>query len=430
MKTYIIPLFMLLLTVSCNQIIKKQSDPQLLKQLKTLSEEQNYFKLKHTFETKKTGLSESHVLYFDAIIKKVFNQPAESNITIERILNNNDLSLDDTLINKLYGAKLGNHINLYEYAEAASTSELIQKNYLSLNDSSNIKMLQNEIKIWNAIKDVPKQQIIKNSDCSIPMFRDKVGLFNVDVKMGDSTVPFLFDTGANFSAIKRSLVGKLGLTLIESDFYVTAATGLKVKSDIAIADELILGEIICRNVVFLVLNDEDLSFPQVDYYPNGAVGFPVIEAFDEIRINKENQIFIPQTPVKYSFDNFALDGLMPILACNYQDDTLSFHFDTGASKTSLFPRFYKDYKSEIENKYEKHNFKASSGGGMVEFTGYEVIDLPLKVADSEAILKSVNLHIKDLGGEESNFHGNFGQDYIKQFDEMILSFKHSSVLFR
>jgi hypothetical protein len=54
----------------------------------------------------------------------------------------------------------------------------------------------------------------------------------------------------------------------------------------------------------------------------------------------------------------------------------------------------------------------------------------LKIADSEAKLDSVRLHIENIGGKESNFHGNFGQDYIKQFDEMIISFKYSSVLFR
>jgi hypothetical protein len=54
----------------------------------------------------------------------------------------------------------------------------------------------------------------------------------------------------------------------------------------------------------------------------------------------------------------------------------------------------------------------------------------LKIVDSEAKLDSVRLHIENTGGEESNFLGNFGQVYIKQFDEMIISFKYSSVLFK
>lgn len=114
---------------------------------------------------------------------------------------------------------------------------------------------------------------------------------------------------------------------------------------------------------------------KIEYYPNGAIGFPIIAALDELRITKDNQIFVPQHPVEYTFNNFALDGLMPILACEYEGDTLSFHFDTGATNTSLFPRFYKDYQSEIENTYKEQSFKSGSGGGQYQFDGYKITDL-------------------------------------------------------
>ncbi|PLW94118.1 MAG: hypothetical protein C0591_13360 [Marinilabiliales bacterium] len=430
MKKQLIAIMSIVLLFGCGNPETKVSNQNVLNELEQLAETQDYFKLKKNYEAKNNQLSEAHSLYFSAIISKVFNKPEISNSAINHSLANENFNLNDTLLNKLYRAKLQNHINLYEYGEAASTSTYIQNHFQSLIDSADLEMLQNEIKIWRALSDIPKQQIIKNSDCTFPMYRDKVGLFNVDVSFGDSTKNFLFDTGANFSAIKRSLVEQLGLTLIEADFYVTAATGAQVKSDIAVVDELKMGDIICKNVVCLVLNDEDISFPQIDYYPNGIIGFPVIEAMDEIRISKDNQIFVPQNPVEYSFNNFALDGLMPILACEYEGDTLSFHFDTGATKTSIYPRFYNDYQSEIEKNYEKKSFKAGSAGGEYHFDGYEITDLHLKVADSEAILEKVNLHTENIGGEESNFHGNFGQDYIKQFDEMIISFKYSSLLFK
>jgi len=430
MKKQLVAIVSIVLLFGCGNPETKISNQNVLDELKHLAETQDYFKLKKTFESSKNVLSETHALYFDAIINKVFNQPQTSNQAIEKILSIENIDLNDTLLNKLYWAKLGNHINLYEYARATETSEYIQKNYPGFNDSVEMKNLQNEVNIWRALKDVPKQEIIRNKDCIIPMERDKMGLFNVDVVFGDSTKNLIFDTGANFSALKRSLVEKLGLTLIEADFYVTAATGLQVNCDIAIADEIEMGGLICKNVVFLVLNDEDLSFPQIDYYINGAIGFPVIEAFDELRINQENEIFIPKQATEYAFNNFALDGLMPIIACEYKGDTLSLHFDTGATHTSLFPLFYKDYQEEIQKNYEQETFSSGSAGGTYTFEGYVLNNIHLKVADSEVTLDSLRLHIEDVGSKESNFHGNFGQDYIKQFDEMILSFKYASVLFK
>lgn len=414
----------------CEVSTSKVSNQQVLNKLEHLIEIEDFFELKSTYNKNVDKLSETDFLYYGAIISNVFNRAEKSNDDINNLLANYANSLTDTMLNKIYQTKLLNHINLYEYGEAAEASEFIQTNFLTLNDSSEMESLQNEIKIWRALEDVPKQEMFKGGDATIPMIKDKVGLFNVDVTFGENTKNLLFDTGANFSVMVRSIAVELGFPIIEADFYVTAATGLKVKSDIAIAPELSIGGITFKNVFFLVLDDKDLSFPHIDYYINGAIGFPVIEAMEEIRVSKDNQIFVPQNPVEYSFNNFALNGLMPIIATEYNGDTLRFHFDTGATTTSLYPQFYKDYKNHIENNYEKKPFTAGSGGGVLEFEGYVINDFKLKIADSEARIDSVHLHIENIGGKQSNFHGNFGQDYIKQFDEMIISFRYSSVLFR
>ena len=234
----------------------------------------------------------------------------------------------------------------------------------------------------------------------------------------------------NISVIKRSLVKHLNLTYIESDFYVTAFTGQRVDSDIAIAKSLKIGELTFKNVVFLVLNDKDISFPQIDYYINGIIGFPVIEAMEEIRISKNDSIHVPQNPVEYNLSNFALDGLTPIIAVNYKKDTLSFGFDTGARVSTLYAPFYEKYKNEVNSNYEPQKFKSGSAGGVIEFEGYIIEDIVLKVGESNASLKNLQLHKYKIGTEANNLYGNFGQDYIKQFDEMIISFKNSFVLFK
>lgn len=424
-----IVLLSFILLFACRNTTNKVSDSQLVNRLEYMIEVEDYFMLKKVYSGNIAKLSLMHSLYFSAIINNVFNNPGKSNQDIIKLLADFSTSLSDTILNNIYHKKLWNHINLYEYEQAAIASEHIQNNYLALNDSSAVKDLKNELKIWKAIKNAPNQEIIRTGDATIPIIRDKVGLQNIDVAFGDTVKNLIFDTGANFSFMKRSLAMELGYKIIEADFYVTAATGNKVKSDIAIADELRIGEIILKHVFFLVLDDEDLSFPQIDYYANGAIGFPVIEAMDEIRI-KQNQIFVPQIPIEYKYNNFALNGLMPIIAVNYRGDTLKLHFDTGASHTSFFPQFYKDYKNEIENHYKKETFTSTSGGGTFEFEGYIINNIKLKVADVEATLDSLELRIENIGGKESYYHGNFGQDYIKQFDEMIMSFKHSSILFK
>jgi len=423
-------LVLIILFTCCINQTNKISDQDLIHSFDNLIETKNYFKLKESYTSNVNQLSQVHKLYYSAIINNVFNKHELSNIAIKNLLTNSKQLLTDTALNKLYRTKLLNHINLFEYEAAAKASEYIQTNYLHLNDSNEIEMLQNEIKIWQSLKDVDKQQIIRTKDEIIPLVKDKVGLFNIDVSFGNTTKNLLFDTGANFSVINKSLAKELGFNIIEADFHATTSTGLQVKSDIAIANELTIGSIKFKNVVFLVLDNSDLSFPQIDYYINGVIGFPVIESLEEIRINKENQIFVPHDPVEYTFNNLALDGLMPIITVQYNDDTLLFHFDTGATKTSLYQQFYKDYKHEIDTKYTIETLISGGSGGMVEFQGYKIDSICLKVANSNAKLKDLSLHIEQIGKSEVQFHGNLGQDYIEQFDEMIISFKYSSVLFK
>lgn len=421
---------LVILIIGCQQSQVKISDQNVLQELEQLIDTQNYFKLKQVFELQKDKLSRDHELYFKAIISNVFNSLEASNSAIDELIDQKTINLTDTMLNALYKTKLLNHINLYEYNDAVLTSEIIQNEYRQLNDSSEIESLENELKIWTSLRNTPQQEIIRNNDVSFPMVRDKVGLFNVDVTINDTVKNFVFDTGANISVIKRSLVKNLGLTYIESNFYVTAFTGQRVDSDIAIADKLSIGELTFKNVVFLVLNDEDISFPQIDYYINGIIGFPVIEAMEEIRISKNDTILVPKIPLEYNLSNFALDGLSPIIAVNYKNDTLSFGFDTGARASTLYAPFYEKYKNEIENNYKLQKFKSSGAGGVMEFEGYIIEDIDLKVGESNASLKNLQLHKTKIGTDQNNLFGNFGQDFIKQFDEMIISFKNSSVFFK
>jgi len=150
---------------------------------------------------------------------------------------------------------------------------------------------------------------------------------------------------------------------------------------------------------------------------------------DEIHIDKDNQLFIPQEAEPYSYNNLALDGLMPVVAVGYRGDTLNFHLDRGAPNTSLFASLFRKYRDDIEANNEKTVFKSGGAGGVVEFEGYTLDHLRLEIGETTARLDSVQVHIKDIGDEENHFHGNLGQDYIRQFEEMIISFKHASLIF-
>lgn len=425
----IILLTLISILLSASYIKSSIDDKKFLSKLDSYYEMDDFFKMKAAFEINKKNLSEKSTLYYSAMINHVFNKQEESNKNIDQLIKVYSDELSDTLLHQIFRAKLMNHVNLYEYADAAEASRIIVDNYSVLEDTADFSNLKNEWKIWNALSNVPKQNIIRESDSQIEMKRDKVGLMNISTLFGTDTVNFLFDTGANFSAITRSLAEKLQMEIMDVDFYVTAATGKEVKSDLAIAKEFRIANLTIKNAVFLVFDDEDLSFPQIEYYLNGAIGFPIIEALEELRFDSKGNIFVPQNPTPYEFNNLALNGLTPVLAVQYKNDTLNFNFDTGGNTTTLYHSFYEKYRSDIDSKYELQTFGSGSGGGVDEFSGYVIDSLSLEVGESMATIHSVRLHKESVYDKVESVHGNFGQDYIKQFDKMVISFKYSSVIF-
>ena len=431
-KLSIIP-FSVFLILGCSNPEKKEtsniaiSESEVLDKLFSLSETQNYFELQSYLGKNKGELSEEHALYFTSIIENAFNNPQESNVAISSLLALNTTEIDDTLIRNLYRLKIFNHTKMYEYELASQTTDLLLKNYSEIMDSSGVASFDNTNKIWTALKNTPRQQVTRNQDFTMALVRDIAGLFNIDVTFSDTTQNLIFDTGADFSVIRRSLVEKFGLTLIESDFMVGSATGVNVKSDLAVADQLDIGGMKFENVVFLVIEDKDLSFPGYDIY--GIIGFPVIEAMKEIHITKDDSLFVPKILTHYSYNNFALDGFKPVVSVKHKGDNLMFHFDTGAENTSLFPNFFKKYKKDIETNYQKETLSSGSAGGVAKFEGYNISGVTLSVAGSAAELDNMKVHIDEVGQKENIFHGNLGQDFIKQFGKMIISFEHSSILF-
>ena len=408
------------------------SNKELVSELILLNEDKNYFELQVQFNHRKDELSQLHIYFFEAILNNVFNNPTTSNIAIDKIIKSKSVTLEDSLLKKLYYKKQNNHERLFEYDAAAKTLSEMREKFKPILDSLEDADLENNYNFYNPLRSISKQELIIPNDVTIPLERDVASLLNVDAFFTEQKINMVFDTGANFSVIRKSYVDKLGMKLIESDFSVDSATGIKVKSELALAEEFKIGEITIKNAIFMVLKDEDLSFTQVPggYDIYGIIGFPIIEAMKEVHFLKGNELFIPKEPTQYNLNNLAIDGLIPIIKATYKDDILPFQLDTGAQKTSMYNTFYEKYRAEIEANNERIKFGAGGAGGVVVYDGYIMNGIVLKIADTEATLNNSQIHIDKISKDKGGLFGNLGQDYIQQFDKMILSFENSSIVFQ
>lgn len=436
MKNLFAVLFCLLSVFSNAQKERPFDEEKFYSELSSLSQKKDFFEVKELLIANKSKIDKEVYFYYWSLVENAFSNFRESNEAIEDFLEGAGTMNNDSLFKEILMVKQLNLVNLFEYKDAYQTNQYIIENFKHVCTEEELNDLSNTGSIWKALENSNKQLVSRTADVKIQLSRDNAKLANVPVTVSGKTKNFVFDTGANFSVIQRSVALEMGCEIIPIQFDVSAITGAKVKSDLAVVKELMIGDPVsgqvvkCENVVFLVFDDKDLTFSEVNYSIQGIIGFPVIRNLEEIHITKDDQLVIPKIPEVYTKSNMILNGFVPVVQVVQEQDTLQFSFDTGAAETSLNRSYYYKYKKRVERKAKKQTLKSGGAGGMVEYEGYLLPKVTLSVGVSTVTLRNIQVRKDSAGQVDSDFDGNLGQDFIKQFDEMIISFKHSTIQFK
>jgi len=367
-------------------------------------------------------------LYYQAFLHNFFHDLTTSNNEIAQLLAVHKNQLTTVQIGYLLMKKIDNHVKLYQYREAHITTQLLLRKYRSALSVDEREDVRNSDLIWKGLQNVPPQTTTIAGENQIGYRRDLAGLITVPVNFVDSSFYFVFDTGANISVITESYARKASLRKLNVRFKVRAITGLEVNANLGIADELRLGNIVVKNVVFMIFPDSSLSFARGMYTIKGILGFPVIEQLQEVHIDKNN-LTVPQVAVDRNIRNFGIDELLPVISVGYNTDTLAFTFDTGAQFTFLNEPFYHDYKKLVDTAGYSFEMQIGGAGGVAKSKAYRLSQIPITVAGQAAVLKDVAVKTSSSTPKDELYYGNFGQDIMNQFKEMVINFRYMYVDF-
>lgn len=407
-------------------LLQTQAFAQTGQSLDDLYQQKNFFELRDELAKRPDDTSIELLFYRGAVANK-FNESETSISYLRKYLKTAKNKIDES-----YDLLADNYVKTYQYAKAAEAyKSIIENNKAAIkNDPDKISGLKTVFGLYSAIGNVPVQKVSFDGDTQLQGTRDQAKLLNIPVKISAQTMNFVFDTGANLSTMTASTAQKLGLRIIEAKVSVGSSTDKEIDSKLAIVPVLQVGGITVHNVVFLVMEDEALYFPQINYQINGIIGFPVIEAFRHITISKTDEIFVPAKVKKSKIEqNLCFDSLTPIISAKYGNRRMSFAFDTGAQNSTFYPPFFKSQEEEIKKKYTLQNVKLGGAGGYKEVPAYRIDNLELSIFDKTASIKNARVITEPVNEGSRYFYGNLGQDLIKQFDKMILDFESMSVVF-
>lgn len=395
--------------------------------LDQLADDCDFFGLREELEKCSDELSEHDLSYWTAVCSSFFNDCPTSMEEVDIYLTEFDSQATDERkveINKLKGDNL---MRMCRYADAADTYKMIRDKFPGELNEAAMKEFDNNIMLCELLRNVPPQKIHIDGDHFIPYRYNSFNHILVTVSSGNIDSEFIFDTGANLSTIQESQAAAMGLDIIEAAINVGTSTNIKLETKLAVAKHFSVGGIRFENVVFLVVPDEHLSFPEIGINIAGVVGFPLISQMGEIRIRKEN-IKVPLIKEDRNLKNLCLEGLMPVVYGHANGERLIFTLDTGANKSELSYRYYERHKAAIEAAGEKSNQKRGGGGGMVEGEVYEIPDFAMRIGNKDITPHGMNVVTQEY--EFSTYKdGNLGLDILRHFPVTVISFEHMFVDF-
>lgn len=420
--------FYLILTslVSCSQ---KVSNQVVDGRLNDLLERRDYFKLRDELSKNESQLTEDRVLFFNAFVKKAFGERAGSNQDIEVLLEKYTPTLDDTSVVALLDAQAANYLHLYQYQKAAAIFEEILTKHAGTLDSAEAASYQNAKLLFGTFADTPPQKMHKPKDVSLASYRNQFNHLMTPVKVDTVQEDFIFDTGANLSTISESQALKMNLRIFEQSVEVGSSTQNEIQSKLAVADSFYVGEILFENVLFLVMPDDQLTFPEIAYTIKGIIGFPVIHQLGEVHLKKDGGIFVPKVASRKAAQNMFFEGLNPVVRAFSENDTLLFTFDTGAMATELSFKYYHDHQRDVEQKGAMQNNERGGAGGIVAVKEYMLPNFPLTIGTHPTSLDSIRVTLEEYDFNKY-FDGNLGQDVLMKFNTLIINFEHLFIDFK
>ena len=417
------PILLVLLFICCGKKTPSTMEDyqSFEKTLQHLLYDGEYFQLKSELQKKGSLLPDYKLQFYQAFVKSAFNEGENSILLAESLLTKNDASLNDSARVDLMLLLRDNYFKSYQYKKAAEIGQTILKEYKNVL-GDRFHDVENTLLIHQGLKDIPPQQV-ERKKVTLKWHPNKLGLIEIPLKTKTSTLGIAFDTRAHISTVTQSFAKKLGLRILDVSFEESSGiTGIKFQSGLGVADSLYVGDILIQNAVFQVLPDEQLHFPSLNYTLDGILGFQVITQFKEVHIFQGGEFTILPTSTPNQLNNLAFDASTTVISAISNNDTLSFHLDTGATGTEFYGNYFNRFKARTMENGKLETVESGGVGGSIETQVYILPKVNFEIGGKKIELTEIAVRTKSAF-KGQKYNGNIGQDIIKQFDEMILNFE-------
>jgi predicted aspartyl protease len=290
-------------------------------------------------------------------------------------------------------------------------------------DNTNLK---NARSFFAELSQYPEQSVTRRNYSSIRCRTHDGNLF-VPLSVDGKSADYILDTGANVSTISESEAKRLGLAIHKSGVKGTVATGAQVGFRTAVANQLTLGNVRLRHVVFLVARDDQQPFVDLPSGERGVLGLPVLLALQTMRWSADGKFESGFRSARSSVrkSNLCFEGADIVTETGFRQSKLDLHLDTGASETVLFPKFAEEFASLVSESGQKNSKRVTGVGDSVEVDAVSLPLLTLRIGGFDATLRPAQVLLKQVGSRW--FHGRLGLDILSQARVVTIDFRSMTI---
>lgn len=414
--------------------IKAQSADE---QIGSLINDGDYLELNRQYPLFKDSVSPLLRTFTEAMLDVTFNRPEEAAITINKLISNyqQDIGFENTSNMLLVLTK--QQLILGKYATAA---DMLHNFLYQLTDADIpaevLAPHRTQYEIAESLRKFPKSELIRpfgdtEVDIEIKQVGSRGSLMYVPVKINGKHSSFIFDTGADAQAfVSKRFADEYGIRII-SDSIVTPGIVTSSFSQVGVADQIEIGNIIYRNVRFIVGHDSQIkpkgiidTPDSLDFLLDAVLGREFMDAVGEIQIfPHKGKIVFPEkhTPLPVFGSNLMNNVGQPYLEAYSNNERLLFHLDTGNSSYDLSNRYYNTHQDYVQAVGKKDNIGLGGFGGAKMMDVYTLPTFPLQVGNKRFNLEDIIVQTEATNiGSRS---GVLGMGFINLFDKVTINFK-------
>jgi predicted aspartyl protease len=355
--------------------------------------------------------------FFSGAVAAAFNDPQRAKEHLERSLRSAPRSA------QAYEAHL---LLTYVYWRAGRYQHALAQ----LNAMSQLKPASADVqqyqRLFRTLSQFPEQTVSQRGH-SILRYVMRDGNLYVPVSINGTPATYMVDTGANLPVISASEVKRRGLRVVKgtSEKIGSSLVYAFDVGDVAMADEVAIGAIRVKNVCFLILPDE--RFADIPAEQRGILGLPILLELASMRIGADGtfEIGAPRA-TKTGNANVFFDGAMPVAQLTFEGRSLDFALDTGAVRSTLYPRFAQEFAALVRESGQPGKTHATAVGGTVTLDSTILPEVRFRISDVPIVLRSATLLPEGVG---SKWHyGNLGLDLLLQARVVTLDFRSMSLV--